>query len=409
MRFQAVQLFFKLVLLLHVRQSVSILSPLKSALKNVDVAGINPATYGIDVPLNSLQLNNLKHGVQFVGLANAQDDGAEYKVYPDDIKSDEEFNKEKLGLKQHIEQTNSPISKYYNADEDEEDDEECEIDDEEEEEEEDEDEDGDGEERKRRDTKVGTKISKKKKNGKGKVGSKKSVDLTKDECFSGIYDQKTCASCYTWAMKLVTEYKLCQEYNKTVDLSVQEVVDCSNHEKNPEYGNYGCAGGHMVDVASYYEKALNGWTSDPTYPYVSKETKCKVGDSSLDHVLKPAEWSVVYHGWPTSKHKEEDIVALLDQGEPVIISMYSNEFFRHYSKGVLGAKRDEPCKCPNTVNHAVCIFGYGYDEATGVLYYKGVNTWSESWGEGGTFRIAANKNCMCMGSEVGTVEIKKLS
>lgn len=365
MRIQAIQKFFKLAILFHVKQSLSILPPLAPLTQTLNnVGGLDPTALGIDLPLSQIQLNNLRHGVQFVGLANAQDDGAQYKVYPDDIKSDEEFQKERLGLKQHIErpdiveeeQSASDESGYFGNSEEDSDEEQVEDS------ESDEDED-DEENRKRREVSTadaGTK-KKKKKNSKGKLGKdkedkSKSVDLTKDPCFPGIYDQKTCASCYGWAVFLVAKYLMCKNYGKNVTMSVQEVVDCSNFQKNPKYGNFGCGGGHMVDVAQYYQSSTSGWTSDDSYPYVSKETECKIDgkeDSKLDHILKPGEFNITYVGWPKSPYKEEDIIKLLDEGKPCVISMYSNDYFRHYSKGVLGSKKDEPCECPKNVNHAV--------------------------------------------------------
>lgn len=405
----AVHVFLKFVLFLHIKPTVSILPglvPLQAELPSLkkftelDLSGL-----GLPSPLTKLELEHLTHNIEIVNHANSVDDGAEYKVYPDDIKSDADFAKERLGLKQHVEReeednTDESLEESEDEEEDESDSEEVSR--------KESDSDSDEDKRVKRFVKK-SKKKKKKKKKIGKSGPNKGVDLTQDPCFPGIFDQKTCASCYVWAMKLAAEYELCKAYDKKVQLSVQEVVDCSNIRNSPKFGNFGCSGGHMTDVAHYYQTSA-GWTSYDSYPYESREMDCKVekNDPNLEYVLSPSEYNITYVGWPKSPYTEKDIVTLIDNHKPVIVSIYSNEYFRHYKKGILGLKKDEPCKCPKTVNHAVVIFGYGYEPETGLLYFKGVNTWSKLWGEEGCFRFASNKNCLCVNWEPGTAKVEKV-
>ena len=55
--------------------------------------------------------------------------------------------------------------------------------------------------------------------------------------------------------------------NKTVQLSVQQLTDCSS---NSNYWNYGCQGGNVWNAYRYiYE---NGIIEDSAYPFTSDQT-----------------------------------------------------------------------------------------------------------------------------------------
>ena len=48
-----------------------------------------------------------------------------------------------------------------------------------------------------------------------------------------------------------------------------------------------------------------------------------------------------------------------------------------------------------SLNHAVVLVGYGFDELTNVPYWKIMNSWGVDWGEDGFFRVLRDGKCRC--------------
>ena len=58
--------------------------------------------------------------------------------------------------------------------------------------------------------------------------------------------------------------------------------------------------------------------------------------------------------------------------------------------------------CPSTINHAITIVGYGTDGTTPYWIIK--NSWGESWGENGYFRLALGRGLCGINTYVLGVE-----
>lgn len=73
---------------------------------------------------------------------------------------------------------------------------------------------------------------------------------------------------------------------------------------------------------------------------------------------------------------------------PVAAPMYASENLKNYRAGIF----NDPLCISNIPNHAVLLVGYGIEN--GVSYWIARNSWGESWGENGYFRVLRDAN-MC--------------
>ena len=89
----------------------------------------------------------------------------------------------------------------------------------------------------------------------------KSVDYRSSSCMNAIRNQGSCGSCWAFAATAVAEFKLCQKLGYQVQLSEQQLVDCSAN-----YGNNGCQGGWYQNAWQYVEDAP-GQSVRYYYPY----------------------------------------------------------------------------------------------------------------------------------------------
>jgi C1A family cysteine protease len=48
--------------------------------------------------------------------------------------------------------------------------------------------------------------------------------------------------------------------------------------------------------------------------------------------------------------------------------------------------------CGTYLDHAITAVGYGYDSASGLIYYIVRNSWGVNWGDQGYIKIAAIEN-----------------
>ena len=75
---------------------------------------------------------------------------------------------------------------------------------------------------------------------------------------------------------------------------------------------------------------------------------------------------------------------------PVSVAFQVVQSFRFYKSGVYTS--DTCGRSPMDVNHAVLAVGYG--EEGGVPFWLIKNSWGESWGDNGYFKMEFGKN-MC--------------
>ncbi|CAF1294587.1 unnamed protein product [Rotaria sordida] len=210
--------------------------------------------------------------------------------------------------------------------------------------------------------------------------------------------QGSCGSCYAFALNTLFEAQYAFRYGQGVDISNQQIVDCSTRD-------HGCYGGYFTTSFTYVQNY--NWYLDSAlkYPYKAVTSTCAATQTD--------GWSVgnsVYrHLTPGNATDMQQ--ALVTYG-PLWVSLYAGSncasttncpvnstlaskilyTFQSYKSGVFAV--NGCITSPANNNHAMVIVGYGYDSISNLDYWKVRNSWGVGWGENGYIRIQRGVN-MC--------------
>jgi hypothetical protein len=172
--------------------------------------------------------------------------------------------------------------------------------------------------------------------------------------------------------------RLCIHTNGSINvvLSPEQLVSCSH------VGNMGCNGG--IPLAAWGYIAVSGLVADSCFPYTAGNgtaapctNKCVDGEEWKAH--KVALTSIRSYG------NEEAIKTAIFTEGPVEATLEVYEDFMNYSSGIYQHTSGKLLG-----GHAIKMVGWG--EENGTPYWTLANSWSESWGEQGYFRIIRGKN-----------------
>jgi len=217
-----------------------------------------------------------------------------------------------------------------------------------------------------------------------------------------VKDQGQCGSCWAFSTISVIESAWAIAGNPLTSFSEQEIVDCSvGCSMEPPYGkvcNQGCNGGWPWNA---YEDIFgwNGVELETSYVYTAQTGTCKRSS----------------HGPPTAAISnytclstpqgaiadEDDMAAFVAQYGPVSIAMDAG-LLETYTGGII---KPTAGQCSQVqLDHAIVIVGYDFTGAT--PYWIVRNSWAESWGEQGYFRIQKGINACGLASAVSHPIIK---
>ncbi len=148
------------------------------------------------------------------------------------------------------------------------------------------------------------------------------------------------------------------------------------------------------------EKAKNGICSEVDYPYLATEGTCS------SNMCTPVSGSIVRDHVEIVPRKTHALVGAL-KVKPVTAAMVGTDpMLQFYSSGIFDSDYgkvtkkmgDRDCMflyegqdgCLPDINHGVLVVGYGKDDTakTNQLFFKIKNSWGDSWGEDGYFRLA---------------------
>lgn len=147
-----------------------------------------------------------------------------------------------------------------------------------------------------------------------------------------------------------------------VDLSYQEISDCVSQE-----------GENILYNTMKY--ALNkGIHKFETYPFSGNRSQC------LKDLVGKGEYRI--QGFGLTGPGPFNAIRQLEQ-QPISTGMSATEQFQFYKSGIF-----RPKSCPLDINHIVSIVGSHVDtRRNDNNHFIGRNTWGQSWGEDGYFRI----------------------
>lgn len=185
------------------------------------------------------------------------------------------------------------------------------------------------------------------------------VDWTTKGGVSRVKNQASCGSCWAFSATGVLESYSLVTKKQSVDLSEQQLVDCSRPQ-----GNQGCNGGWPSNALKYV--IANGITTESAYPYVGKDQACKTQGGSFK----------------ISGQKSLSGCSGLTNGinaSPVSVTVDATNWSA-YKSGIFS-------NCGASINHAVLLVGV----VGGAWKIK--NSWGTGWGESGFIRLAGGNTC----------------
>ena len=203
--------------------------------------------------------------------------------------------------------------------------------------------------------------------GLDEVEAPDEFDWVKDRNISTeIKHQKDCGGCWAFATAATLEAQYLMKYGKNISLSEQQLIDCD--EKNNK-----CKGGNMRKAFLYLQD--HGLMLSQDYPFINGVGECKYDESKT--YVKVKTYNFV------AKDEEAMRKVLYKYGP--LAGAINGMAMMFYDEGIYEPWFSD--LCPNNINHAIVIVGYGIDKETGKKFWKIKNSWGPSWGEQGYFRM----------------------
>ncbi|KAM7479340.1 hypothetical protein LguiA_027553 [Lonicera macranthoides] len=212
---------------------------------------------------------------------------------------------------------------------------------------------------------------------------------------TAVKNQGSCGSCWSFSTTGALEGANFLATGKLESLSEQQLVDC-DHECDPDEPrscDSGCNGGLMNSAFEYALKS-GGLMREQDYPYTGTDRgTCQFDKSKI--VASVANFSMV-------SLNEDQIAANLVKNGPLAVAINA-VFMQTYVGGV-----SCPYICSRRLDHGVLLVGYGLADYSPIRmkekpYWIIKNSWGESWGERGYYKICRGRNICGVDSMVSTV------
>jgi C1A family cysteine protease len=209
-------------------------------------------------------------------------------------------------------------------------------------------------------------------------------DLTPN--LTPVEDQGSCGGCWAFAITgAVENFPYSGAAPKSVVLSQQDMLDCDNQSN-------GCGGGDF-DGFDYAQQS--GLSSAGSYPFVGHNTSCQ----TLAKQAKVTSWAFISGSESEEPTIDQIKTALYQSQAPISVGIHAGMALESYSSGILNA-----CSYLGGLNHMVDIVGWDDTDGTWIVR----NSWGDSWGENGYFRIlrqnSNGKKCMGIATEAAVLQ-----
>ncbi|CAG9332823.1 unnamed protein product [Blepharisma stoltei] len=195
---------------------------------------------------------------------------------------------------------------------------------------------------------------------------KRKWDWRQEGCVTQVLNEGNCDApwAYTAVDAIASQY--CVSGHNLVQLSVQEVIDCSG-----SYGNNGCNGGTITNVYKFAMK--NGLTTEEIYPNTGKQGVCKTAKEK-ETIATISKYANVT---PNNATALESVILQT----PVSVTVEAiGAGWQNYKGGVISSN------CGTSLDWAVLAIGYNLDNSP--PYYICKNSWGDDWGEAGYVRVS---------------------
>jgi C1A family cysteine protease len=183
-----------------------------------------------------------------------------------------------------------------------------------------------------------------------------------------VRQQGSCGSCWAFTTAAAFESSYLIQNNKTIDMSEQQLVNCSRAGSCADGGWPGNAFEFMLMKSATSSGSKSG-VDESAEPYKGKDMQCKPYKTTN---YQTVAWGYVANGNRTPTVKE--VKQALCKYGPLASAVYVTPHFQAYAGGVFNEK--VKTSSANDVNHAITIVGW--DDKLNAYLIK--NSWSDRWG-----------------------------
>lgn len=243
----------------------------------------------------------------------------------------------------------------------------------------------------------------------GKVKDETEFDWQSMGAVTPVKDQGFVGTCWAFSTAANIEGQHFLKTNNSLSLSEEFFVDCDG-TADYDGGHADCSiFGGWPYLAYQYAISRGGVPAESDYPYCAGTGDCYpcmngpvdlcgpppyyCDREEMDVKCKTAEIKVPVSDWKNIGSDEKELTSILMETGPLSALLDASQL-QYYKSGVWTGSKKGATKvggCGKSyLNHAVLMVGFGVDEETGLEYWRIKNSWAESWGEDGYFRILRN-------------------